>query len=53
MHHYIWSIVKYLINKRLDINDKNYFGYSSLVLASQYGYLHIVKYLVENGALQL
>ncbi len=43
----MYTIVKYLIEHGLDINEEDNDGYTPLLVACQYGYISIVKYLVE------
>ena len=33
-----------------DVNKENNYGYTPLFIVSRYGYLEVVKYLVEHGA---
>lgn len=44
------EILKYLLNKGVDINLKNHFGYTPLIVAAEYEEFETVKFLVENGA---
>ena len=44
------EIVKFLIEKGADIEDKNNNGYTPLIWTSSYGYTEIIKFLVEKGA---
>ncbi|PWF94171.1 Ankyrin repeat protein [Spiroplasma poulsonii] len=43
-------MVKLLIENGAEINHKNQFGNTPLILASQNGHTEIVKLLIENGA---
>ena len=42
--------VKDLIDRGTDVNAKNYWGHTALMLAARYGYTEIVKLLLEYGA---
>ena len=42
-------LTKYLVEDGTDVNAKNIYRWTALILASKNGHLEIVKYLVENG----
>ncbi len=46
------KIVQYLVENGLDVNAKNGHGDLPIHYAAKHGYLDVVKYLVESGALQ-
>jgi ankyrin repeat protein len=43
------ELIKYLVEKGVNINSKDNNGNNALLFASSFGYLKIVKYLVEKG----
>lgn len=45
-----FEMVKYLIEKNIDIDRRNNSGFSPAYLAIQCGHFDIFKYLIENGA---
>ena len=44
-------LMKKLINEGADLQQKNDFGATALMLACQIGHIAVVKLLLENGAL--
>ncbi|MCL6590462.1 MAG: ankyrin repeat domain-containing protein [Firmicutes bacterium] len=44
------NMVKYLIEKGANINEKNNAGQTALMYAAEDGHLEIVKFLMEKGA---
>jgi ankyrin repeat protein len=44
------EIVEMLFDYDIDINIQNRWGETALMLATEYGYFNIVKYLIEKGA---
>ena len=46
----IKKIVKYLIERGVDVNKPNFLGVTPIFVACQYGNTTIVKYLMKHGA---
>jgi hypothetical protein len=44
------EIVNSLLSKNANIHNKDYDGYSPIILASKYGHLEIVELLISKGA---
>lgn len=42
--------IKYALSKGANVNYKRYDGYSSIIYAIDFGFLEIVKFLIEKGA---
>ena len=42
--------IKFLIEKGADIEAKNNYGNTPLILTSRYGHIEVVKFLIEKGA---
>jgi len=43
-------VIEFIENKKVDVNNINKYGYSSLILAADNNRIDIVKYLIEKGA---
>jgi Ankyrin repeats (3 copies) len=44
------KLVKWLVEKKADINAKDHYGHTALHEAADYGALKVVRFLVENNA---
>lgn len=43
------DVVQYLIKKGANVNKKNYIGETPLFIATRYGHINVVKYLIEEA----
>ena len=44
------TVIEFIENKKVDVNNINKYGYSSLILAADNNRFDVVKYLIEKGA---
>lgn len=44
------GVVKYLLERKSNVNAKDKMGFTSLHMATQYGHIEIIELLIKNGA---